>query len=80
MAIGKKFEEVFQKGLRMADDAGCGFLGVYHIGVGTCFKEYAPHLIGNVSGASAGAMAAVALAVRGCLGKLSPHFFTLQHS
>ena len=27
MAIGKRFEEVFQKGLRMADDAGQGFVG-----------------------------------------------------
>lgn len=40
---------------------GCGFLGVYHIGVATCFNQYAPQLSNHkVSGSSAGALAAVA--------------------
>lgn len=42
--------------------AGCGFLGIYHVGVAVCFKKYAPHLLLNkISGASAGAIAACAL-------------------
>uniref|UniRef100_A0A4W4EE01 triacylglycerol lipase n=1 Tax=Electrophorus electricus TaxID=8005 RepID=A0A4W4EE01_ELEEL len=38
--------------------AGCGFLGVYHIGVASCLLERAPHLVRGatrVYGASAGA-------------------------
>lgn len=39
--------------------AGCGFNGIYHVGVAVCFKKYAPHLLLNrISGASAGAIAA----------------------
>lgn len=42
--------------------AGCGFLGIYHVGVAVCFKKYAPHLLLNkISGASAGALAACCL-------------------
>jgi len=42
--------------------AGCGFLGLYHVGVASCLKTYAPQLyISKVSGASAGSMAALAL-------------------
>ncbi|XP_069696120.1 uncharacterized protein bmm isoform X2 [Periplaneta americana] len=42
--------------------AGCGFLGIYHVGVAGCFKKYAPHLVlDKVSGASAGAIAACSL-------------------
>lgn len=40
---------------------GCGFLGIYHVGVATSFRQYAPHLSNyKVSGSSAGALAAVA--------------------
>ncbi|VEN48457.1 unnamed protein product [Callosobruchus maculatus] len=42
--------------------AGCGFLGIYHVGVACCFRKYAPHLLLNkISGASAGAIAACSL-------------------
>lgn len=42
--------------------AGCGFLGVYHIGVACCFKQYTPHLlVDKIAGASAGAIAACCL-------------------
>lgn len=42
--------------------AGCGFLGIYHVGVAVCFKKYAPHLLlDKISGASAGAIAACSL-------------------
>lgn len=42
--------------------AGCGFLGIYHVGVAVCFKKYAPHLLlGKISGASFGAISACAL-------------------
>eukprot|EP00092_Neocalanus_flemingeri_P041707 GFUD01045428.1.p1 GENE.GFUD01045428.1~~GFUD01045428.1.p1 ORF type:complete len:371 (-),score=64.19 GFUD01045428.1:84-1196(-) len=42
--------------------AGCGFIGIYHVGVSACLKTYAPQLLENkILGSSAGAMAAVAL-------------------
>ena len=41
---------------------GCGFLGIYHVGVATALRTYIPHFrIANVCGASAGALAAVCL-------------------
>ena len=40
--------------------AGCGFMGVYHIGVVSCFREFAPHVLKNkVAGSSAGASRAL---------------------
>ncbi|KAK7099323.1 hypothetical protein V1264_003474 [Littorina saxatilis] len=39
--------------------AGCGFLGIYHIGVAACLREHVPHLLDDdvrVAGASAGAL------------------------
>ena len=27
--------------------AGCGFLGIYHLGVASCFKAYAPQVLHN---------------------------------
>ncbi|XP_018585428.1 patatin-like phospholipase domain containing 3 [Scleropages formosus] len=44
--------------------AGCGFLGVYHIGVASCLLERAPYLVEGASkiyGASAGALTAAML-------------------
>ncbi|XP_050362756.1 uncharacterized protein LOC126781764 [Nymphalis io] len=42
--------------------AGCGFLGIYHVGVAVCLKKYAPHLLmGKISGASFGAVSACCL-------------------
>ena len=42
--------------------SGCGFLGLYHVGVASCIKTYAPQLyLNKVAGASAGSMAALAL-------------------
>lgn len=51
--------------------AGCGFLGIYHIGVASCLREYAPeHTIKNkIGGASAGAMVAALLLCEAPLGK-----------
>ncbi|XP_064635021.1 patatin-like phospholipase domain-containing protein 2 [Lineus longissimus] len=50
--------------------AGCGFLGIYHVGVASCIREYAPHLSkGKISGASAGALAAACLLTDVCLGE-----------
>ncbi|XP_028810662.1 patatin-like phospholipase domain-containing protein 2 [Denticeps clupeoides] len=45
--------------------AGCGFLGVYHIGVASCLVEQAPQLVRGATriyGASAGALTAAMLA------------------
>lgn len=55
--------------------AGCGFLGVYHVGVASCLQEHAPFLVANakkVYGASAGALTATALVSGACLGKRGP--------
>lgn len=40
---------------------GCGFLGIYHVGVASCFHEYAPQLsMHKIAGSSAGALVALA--------------------
>ncbi|KAM6895253.1 patatin-like phospholipase domain containing 3 [Xenentodon cancila] len=52
--------------------AGCGFLGIYHIGVASCLLEKAPYLIEGATrlyGASAGALTASVLASRACIAK-----------
>uniref|UniRef100_A0A8B9JW03 PNPLA domain-containing protein n=1 Tax=Astyanax mexicanus TaxID=7994 RepID=A0A8B9JW03_ASTMX len=52
--------------------AGCGFLGVYHIGVASCLLEQAPYLIkgaNKIFGASAGALTASVLTTQACLEK-----------
>ncbi|XP_051884976.1 patatin-like phospholipase domain-containing protein 2 [Pristis pectinata] len=52
--------------------AGCGFLGIYHVGVASCLCEHAPQLVHNASniyGASAGALTACALVSGACLGE-----------
>ncbi|XP_067446044.1 patatin-like phospholipase domain-containing protein 2 [Thunnus thynnus] len=52
--------------------AGCGFLGIYHIGVASCLLEQAPFLVLNarhVYGASAGALTATVLVTGVCLGE-----------
>jgi len=51
--------------------AGCGFMGIYHIGVASCLREYAPaHMINHkIGGASAGAMVACLLLCEAPLGK-----------
>ena len=46
---------------------GCGFLGVYHCGVGKCVVNHAPHLFSEFDsfyGASAGAITAVCAACK----------------
>lgn len=52
--------------------AGCGFLGIYHVGVASCLQEQAPFLVQNarhIYGASAGAITATALVTGVCLGE-----------
>lgn len=42
--------------------SGCGFLGIYHVGVASAFREYAPQVcLGKIAGASAGSLAAAGL-------------------
>ncbi|XP_055384251.1 1-acylglycerol-3-phosphate O-acyltransferase Pnpla3 isoform X2 [Condylostylus longicornis] len=56
--------------------AGCGFLGIYHVGVAVCFKKYAPHLLlEKIGGASAGALAACCLLCDLPLGEMTSDFF-----
>lgn len=50
--------------------AGCGFNGIYHVGVASCFLEYCPKVSYNkVSGVSAGSLVATALACQMPLGQ-----------
>lgn len=58
--------------------AGCGFLGIYHVGVASCLKQHAPHLVKNCqfAGASAGALVACCLICDCCLGDCTT--FTLR--
>lgn len=51
--------------------AGCGFLGIYHVGVVACFQKYGTQLLlEKMSGASMGAMAAASLILGLPVGKL----------
>ncbi|EDV29289.1 uncharacterized protein TRIADDRAFT_18188 [Trichoplax adhaerens] len=54
--------------------AGCGFLGLYHLGVVSCLKEHAPQFVNSlrsVSGASAGALSGLVLLVDCPLGLIT---------
>ena len=54
---------------------GCGFLGIYHVGVACALQYYLPNMkFKNICGASAGAMAAVCLIAGVPLGKSQIHF------
>ncbi|XP_076153594.1 patatin-like phospholipase domain containing 3 [Alosa pseudoharengus] len=60
--------------------AGCGFLGVYHIGVASCLLEQAPEFVhGSVRlyGASAGALTAAVLASRASIAKCCEEVISL---
>ncbi|KAH8245497.1 hypothetical protein KR032_010925, partial [Drosophila birchii] len=47
------------KSRRSLSFAGCGFLGIYHVGVAVCLRQHAPQLLlERFAGASAGALAA----------------------
>ena len=61
--------------------AGCGFLGIYHVGASACLKTYAPQLLENkIFGASAGAMTAVALISGIPLGEMASHVIKLANN
>jgi patatin-like phospholipase domain-containing protein 2 len=50
--------------------SGCGFLGIYHIGVVSAFREHAPDIIkSKISGCSAGSLVAACALCDCCLGK-----------
>ncbi|XP_060540120.1 patatin-like phospholipase domain-containing protein 2 isoform X1 [Pantherophis guttatus] len=60
--------------------AGCGFLGVYHIGVATCLQERVPRLLRDarcIYGASAGALAGAVLIGGGSLAQACADVFGL---
>ncbi|OTF71322.1 hypothetical protein BLA29_012628 [Euroglyphus maynei] len=51
--------------------SGCGFMGLYHVGVASCLREYAPiSLDTKFLGASAGSLAAASLVCDMPLGKI----------
>lgn len=48
--------------------AGCGFLGIYHLGAATTFQKHGKsflHQVDRFAGASAGALVASVLAIKG---------------
>ena len=54
---------------------GCGFLGIYHVGVACALNYYLPNMkYKNICGASAGAMAATCLISKVPLGKEKKKF------
>lgn len=54
--------------------SGCGFLGIYHVGVASAFREYVPQIcLGKICGASAGSLAAAALACEVPLGETTTY-------
>jgi len=62
--------------------AGCGFLGVYHLGVAACLSSHAPQFLKNVTafaGASAGSLVAAVLATSAPLNKCSDYVIDLTH-
>lgn len=62
--------------------AGCGFLGVYHLGVATCLTSHAPQFLKNVTafaGASAGSLVAAVLATSAPLDKCSDYVIELTN-
>ena len=51
--------------------SGCGFLGVYHIGVICAFREHAPEVLeGKMAGCSAGSLVAACAMSGCCLGQM----------
>ena len=59
--------------------SGCGFLGIYHIGVVSAFREHAPGLLQHkMTGASAGALVAACALCDCCLGKMTGQRVTLN--
>jgi len=59
--------------------SGCGFLGIYHIGVASCLKTYAPYFLENkICGSSAGAISACCLLCGIPLGKFLNIFINLS--
>ena len=62
--------------------AGCGFLGVYHLGVAACLSSHAPQFLKNVTafaGASAGSLVAAVLATSAPLNKCSDYVIDLTN-
>ncbi|PKK29287.1 hypothetical protein A306_00000276 [Columba livia] len=54
--------------------AGCGFLGVYHVGVASCLQEHAPFLVANARKAGASIIRVSKEARKRFLGPLHPSF------
>ena len=72
----EEIEQVQEMGVRMRCEmnfsfAGCGFLGIYHVGVASCLREHIPNILSKcrLGGASAGALVACCLIGEADLGK-----------
>ena len=66
----------FNLGALSISFSGCGFLGIYHMGVVAALRQYIPDLrVIKVAGCSAGALAAVSLLLDTPLGKLNSQLY-----
>lgn len=62
--------------------AGCGFLGVYHLGVAKCLVDHAPQFLRSVkafAGASAGSLVAAMLATSAPMDQCSKYVIDLTN-
>ena len=62
--------------------AGCGFLGVYHLGVAACLTAHAPKFLKNITafaGASAGSLIAAVLATDTSLDKSGDYILDMTN-
>ena len=67
------FEDLHRANLSFS---GCGFLGIYHVGVAACLRRLAPQLTKTCSaGTSAGALAAALMICNSDLGKLTAYVY-----
>lgn len=73
-------EEVWREQFRNISFAGCGFMGVYHVGVFCAFKQFCQNFIKNVEkiyGCSAGTLMATALISELSLGEMTKNILDI---
>lgn len=55
--------------------AGCGFMGIYHIGVIKAFKEYKPEYLNQIAGSSCGALIGACFLSNCSLGMINYYYW-----
>jgi len=56
---------------------GCGFMGIYHVGVVKAFRELKPEFLNQIAGTSCGALVAAAVLSNCNLDRVASIFFEL---